>query len=42
MLVHRGLMTKAGGSELEVTIAPVSGTGDLDGISGTLEIKIEG
>lgn len=35
-------MTKAGGRELEVSIAPDSGTGDLDGLSGTLVIKVEG
>ena len=42
VLLHRGTMTRAGGSDLEVTIAPDSGTGALAGIAGTLSIEIEG
>ena len=37
MLQHSGVMTRGDG-RLEVTIVPDSGTGDLAGISGTLEI----
>lgn len=37
VLQHHGLMAK-GEAELTVTIVPDSGTGDLNGISGTLEI----
>lgn len=39
-LVHRGVM-HAGEDELLVTISPASGTDELAGISGNLEIKIE-
>lgn len=42
VLVHRGTMTKAGGADLQVMVAPDSGTGGLEGISGTLAIRIEG
>lgn len=42
LLLHRGTMTKAGASDLSVVIAPDSGTGALDGISGTLAIEITG
>jgi hypothetical protein len=41
LLVHRGFMTKAGGGDLDVTIAPDSGTGALEGISGSLKIEIK-
>jgi len=40
VLVHRGTLTAAG-QQLEVTIAPDSGTGALEGISGSLEITVE-
>ncbi len=40
-LMHRGTMTPAG-QILEVTVVPGSGRGALAGISGTLEIRIEG
>lgn len=40
LLVHRGFMTKTGGGDLDVTIAPDSGTGALEGISGSLKIEI--
>ena len=39
VLIHRGTMNKAGEAELEVIIAPDSGTGELEGISGTLQIN---
>ncbi|BCA60023.1 DUF3224 domain-containing protein [Sphingomonas sp. HMP6] len=42
LLLHRGTIDKAGGAELSVIIAPDSGTGALEGIAGTFEIKIEG
>lgn len=42
LLLHRGTMTRAGGGELSVIIAPDSGTGALAGITGTLDIRIEG
>ena len=41
VLLHRGTMTRAGGSELSVTIAPDSGTGALAGIAGTLAIEVK-
>ena len=40
VLVHRGTMTRAGGGELSVLIAPDSGTGALAGIEGTLSIEM--
>lgn len=42
LLLHRGTMTKTGGGDLDVTIAPDSGHGALAGIAGTLAIRIEG
>lgn len=41
LLLHRGTMTRAGGSDLSVTIAPDTGTGALAGIAGTLRIEIK-
>ena len=41
LLLHRGSIDKAGGAALSVIIAPDSGTGALEGISGTFAIKIE-
>jgi len=40
-LMHSGTMSAAG-QKLEVTVVPGSGEGELAGISGTLEIRIEG
>lgn len=42
LLLHRGTIDKAGGSDLSVIIAPDSGTGALERITGTFAIKIEG
>lgn len=39
-LVHRGVM-HAGEDELLVSISPASGTDELKGITGNLDIKIE-
>lgn len=39
MLLHRGTIDRSGASELSVTIAPGSGTGALEGISGSLTIE---
>jgi hypothetical protein len=41
ILVHRGTMT-TGGQELSVIVVPDSGTGELKGISGMLNIQITG
>ncbi|ANM29322.1 hypothetical protein ABI59_06515 [Acidobacteria bacterium Mor1] len=41
VLQHRGVMG-ADGQTLEVTIVPESGTGDLEGIEGTMTIQREG
>lgn len=38
VLLHRGVMT-AEGQSLSVTVAPGSGTGELEGISGTMDIE---
>ena len=42
LLLHRGTMTRTGGGDLSVVIAPDSGTGALAGIEGTLAIEIVG
>lgn len=39
-LVHRGVMTR-GEKALSVSVVPDSGTGELAGIAGTLEIEID-
>jgi hypothetical protein len=41
ILVHRGTMTKSA-QELSVIVVPDSGTGELKGISGMLNIQITG
>jgi hypothetical protein len=41
VLLHRGMVTRAGEQTLEVMIAPDSGTGGLAGISGTLDIVVK-
>ena len=40
VLVHRGTMAKNGASELDLRIAPDSGTGELAGIAGSLKIDV--
>ncbi|MDX5982927.1 DUF3224 domain-containing protein [Sphingomonas echinoides] len=42
LLLHRGTIDKVGGADLSVIIAPDSGTGALEGISGSFAITIEG
>jgi hypothetical protein len=39
-LIHRGTMTKTGATSLNVQIAPDSGVGGLEGISGELKIDV--
>jgi hypothetical protein len=41
ILAHRGTMTKVG-QALSVIVVPDSGTGELTGIDGTLDIQITG
>jgi len=41
VLHHRGVMTR-GAPELEVVVAPDSGTGDLSGLTGRMKIDITG
>jgi hypothetical protein len=41
VLVHRGTMSKTGAADLSVIIAPDSGGGALEGITGTLAIEIK-
>ena len=41
VLQHSGTMTR-GGLQLHVTVVPDSGTGELVGIAGRMDIKIEG
>ena len=40
VLVHRGTMAKSSASELDLRIAPDSGTGELAGIAGSLKIDV--
>ena len=40
-LQHTGTMS-AGGQHLQITVVPDSGSGELAGLTGTLEIRIEG
>lgn len=42
LLLHRGTMDGAGHSQLDVIIAPGTGTAALVGIAGTFSIKVEG
>jgi hypothetical protein len=42
LMLHRGFMSKAEGMNLDIFIAPNSGTGDLTGIRGNLTIKATG
>jgi hypothetical protein len=39
-LVHRGVMAE-GKQELSISVVPDSGTGELQGLTGTLGIRIE-
>jgi len=39
-LLHSGTMTR-GAAELNVTVVPDSGTGELKGLSGSMKIRIE-
>lgn len=41
VLIHRGTMSKSGAADLEIMIAPDSGTGELDGIAGKLSIDVK-
>lgn len=41
MLVHRGIMSKAGTPDLSVVIATDSGTGELAGIGGSFGIAVK-
>ena len=41
VLVHQGTMVKGGSPQLTVSVVPGSGTGELVGISGTLQIVIK-
>ena len=41
-LVHRGTMRRGADFKLSVIVVPDSGTGDLTGIDGTMEIAIAG
>ena len=40
VLYHNGTMTPADGQRLSVTVAPLSGTDELAGLSGTMAIEI--
>jgi hypothetical protein len=40
VLQHRGTMTRGGAPELTITVVPDSGTGQLAGLAGKMDIKI--
>lgn len=40
VLYHYGTMTPEGGQHLTVTVAPLSGTGELAGLGGSMAIEI--
>ena len=42
VLLHRGYMNDADGMNLDIMVAPNSGTGELKGIRGKLAIEIKG
>ena len=42
VLLHRGYMSDAEGMNLDILVAPNSGTGELAGIRGKLAIEIKG
>jgi hypothetical protein len=42
MLQHRGTMSRGSDYQMDVTVVPESGTGELTGITGTMTIIIEG
>ena len=42
LLLHRGYMSDAEGMNLDIMVAPNSGTGELKGIRGKLAIEIKG
>jgi hypothetical protein len=41
-LIHKGTMQKGGNFKLDVNVVPDSGTEELTGLAGTMEIVIEG
>ena len=41
-LVHAGTMRRGGEFDLRIRVVPDSGTGELEGLTGTFEIVIEG
>lgn len=42
LLVHKGIMDRGGGPPLDITVAPDSGDGELEGIVGSMDIIMEG
>ncbi len=42
LLVHKGIMDRGGGPPLDIAVAPDSGDGELKGITGTMDIVMEG
>lgn len=41
LLIHKGVMDRGGGPPLDITVIPDSGTGELAGITGRMNIVIE-
>lgn len=42
LLAHKGIMERGGGPPLDITVVPDSGTGELKGIAGSIDIIMEG
>jgi len=42
LLIHKGVMDRGGGPPLDISVIPDSGTGGLEGITGTMDISVEG
>jgi hypothetical protein len=41
LLIHKGVMERGGGAPLDISVIPDSGTGQLAGITGRMDISIE-
>lgn len=42
LLAHKGIMDRGGGPPLDITVVPDSGDGELTGITGEMQIIMEG
>lgn len=42
LLAHKGIMDRGGGPPLDISVVPDSGDGELKGITGSMDIVVEG